>query len=98
VTNVTRFGAFVDVGVHQDGLVHVSELADRYVEDPARVVRVGQKVRVRVLGVDRDRGRISLSMRSNPGAARPKAKRREPAADDWKAKLAQRYRVRPGRA
>ncbi|WP_461395167.1 Tex family protein, partial [Deferrisoma sp.] len=98
VTNVTRFGAFVDVGVHQDGLVHVSELADRYVEDPAQVVRVGQKVRVRVLGVDRDRGRISLSMRSDPGAARPKGKRRELAADDWKAKLAQRYRVRPGRA
>ncbi|WP_025322380.1 Tex family protein [Deferrisoma camini] len=95
VTNVTRFGAFVDVGVHQDGLVHVSELADRYVEDPAEVVRVGQKVRVRVLGVDRDRGRISLSMRSDRPRSRPRKGGRDPKPDDWKARLAQRYRVSP---
>ncbi len=63
VTNVTAFGAFVDVGVHRDGLVHVSELADRYVKDPNEVVRVRQQVRVKVLTVDIDRGRISLSMR-----------------------------------
>jgi uncharacterized protein len=63
VTNVTRFGAFVDVGVHQDGLVHVSQLSDRFVKDPADVVKVGQKVKVRVLGVDVDRRRISLSMK-----------------------------------
>ena len=63
VTNVTAFGAFVDVGVHQDGLVHVSKLADRYVADPADVVRAGQRVVVTVLDVDLDRGRISLSMR-----------------------------------
>ena len=63
VTNVTAFGAFVDVGVHRDGLVHVSELADRYVKDPNEVVRVRQQVRVKVLAVDIDRGRISLSMR-----------------------------------
>jgi uncharacterized protein len=64
VTNVTRFGAFVDVGVHQDGLVHVSELADRFVRDPAEVVKVQQKVIVTVLEVDLPRKRISLSMRS----------------------------------
>ena len=52
VTNIVAFGAFVDVGVHQDGLVHVSQLADRYVSDPNAVVRVGQKVNVRVLSVD----------------------------------------------
>jgi protein Tex len=63
VTNVTAFGAFVDVGVHQDGLVHVSRLADRFVRDPAEVVKVGQQVHVVVLGVDHERRRISLSMR-----------------------------------
>ncbi len=61
VTNVTHFGAFVDVGVHQDGLVHVSQLADRYVSDPREVVKVGDRVQVRVLEVDLQRKRISLS-------------------------------------
>jgi len=63
VTNITAFGAFVDIGVHQDGLVHVSQLADKYVKDPNTVVRLHQHVRVRVLEVDRRRNRISLSMR-----------------------------------
>ena len=63
VTNVTHFGAFVDVGVHQDGLVHVSQLADRFVRDPHEVVAVGQGVEVRVLEVDLRRKRISLSMK-----------------------------------
>jgi uncharacterized protein len=63
VTNVTAFGAFVDVGVHQDGLVHISQMADRYVRDPAEVVTVQQRVMVTVLGVDLQRRRISLSMR-----------------------------------
>ena len=66
VTNVTKFGAFVDIGVHQDGLVHISRLADRFVKDPAEVVRVNQKVTVTVLEVDKVRGRISLSMRQEP--------------------------------
>ncbi|NOY05090.1 MAG: RNA-binding transcriptional accessory protein [Chlorobi bacterium] len=66
VTNVTRFGAFVDIGVHQDGLVHVSQLADRYVRDPHRVVHVGQIVKVTVLKVDLERKRIGLSMKSQP--------------------------------
>lgn len=63
VTNVTKFGAFVDIGVHQDGLVHISQLADRYVKDPAEVVKVRQQVQVRVLEVDAKRGRIALSLR-----------------------------------
>jgi hypothetical protein len=66
----TAFGAFVDVGVHQDGLVHVSELADRFVSDPNQVVRVGEKVTVRVLSVDVARRRIALSMRSGTSADR----------------------------
>lgn len=64
VTNVAQFGAFVDIGVHQDGLVHVSQLSDRFVKDPREVVRVGQTVKVRVLEVDAPRKRISLTMRS----------------------------------
>jgi len=63
VTNITAFGAFVDIGVHQDGLVHISQLADKYVKDPNTVVKLHQHVRVRVLEVDQRRHRISLSMR-----------------------------------
>jgi protein Tex len=70
VTNVTAFGAFVDIGVHQDGLVHVSELADRFVKDPAEVVKVNQRVNVTVLDVDAERKRISLSMKKEPGQQR----------------------------
>ena len=70
VTNVTNFGAFVDVGVHQDGLVHISHLADRFVKDPRQVVKVQDRVEVTVLDVDLARGRISLSMRKDPFADR----------------------------
>jgi uncharacterized protein len=66
VTNVTNFGAFVDIGVHQDGLVHVSQLADRFVKDPSEVVKVQQRVMVTILEVDKSRKRISLSMRKEP--------------------------------
>ncbi len=66
VTNVAAFGAFVDVGVHQDGLVHVSQLADRFVKDPHEVVKAGQVVKVRVVEVDVPRKRIGLSMRKHP--------------------------------
>jgi len=69
VTNVTAFGAFVDIGVHQDGLVHISQLADHYVKDPADIVRVGQKVTVTVLDIDLARKRISLSMKDGSGAS-----------------------------
>jgi protein Tex len=76
VTNVVAFGAFVDVGVHQDGLVHVSHLSDRFVKDANDAVRVGDRVTVRVLGVDVPRRRIALSMKSGSPAA--SAERREP--------------------
>jgi uncharacterized protein len=66
VTNVTAFGAFVDVGVHQDGLVHVSQLADHFIKDPNEVVKVGQKVQVTVTEVDLPRQRIALSMKAKP--------------------------------
>ena len=69
VTNVTNFGAFVDVGVHQDGLVHISRLADRFVRDPYEVVSTGQLVKVKVLEVDLPRKRVSLSMRLDVGCA-----------------------------
>ncbi|MFD0927421.1 Tex family protein [Williamsia deligens] len=73
VTNVAAFGAFVDVGVHQDGLVHVSAMSDRYVSDPHEVVRSGQVVRVKILEVDVDRQRIALTLRLNDevGATKP---------------------------
>ncbi|UIZ93548.1 S1 RNA-binding domain-containing protein [Acinetobacter johnsonii] len=74
VTNVTNFGAFVDVGVHQDGLVHISELANEFVADPHKVVKPGQIVQVRVLTVDAERNRVNLSMRPE-GAEAPKAPR-----------------------
>jgi uncharacterized protein len=67
VTNVTAIGAFVDVGVHQDGLVHISELSDIFVKSPSDIVKVHQKVKVSVLAVDHDRKRISLSMKTFPG-------------------------------
>ena len=67
ITNVTAFGAFVDIGVHQDGLVHISQLSDRFVKDPNQVVKVQQKVKVTVLSVDLERRRISLSMKREPG-------------------------------
>jgi len=73
VTNVANFGAFVDIGVHQDGLVHISQLADRFVKDPKEIVKVGQVVTVRVVEVDEKLKRISLSMRS-PDQSAPKRK------------------------
>ncbi len=79
VTNVTAFGAFVDIGVHQDGLVHISELADTYVTDPSTIVQAGDRIKVRVLEIDIARKRIALSAKSGSGAktapqgARPQA-------------------------
>ena len=63
---MTAFGAFVDIGVHQDGLVHISQLSDQFVKDPNEVVKVGQRVQVTVMELDLDRNRISLSMKSRP--------------------------------
>jgi uncharacterized protein len=76
VTNVTNFGAFVDVGVHQDGLVHISELANEFVSDPHKVVKPGQIVQVRVMQVDVERNRVNLSMRAE-GSAPTKAPRQQ---------------------
>ncbi|MDP4623983.1 MAG: RNA-binding transcriptional accessory protein [Akkermansiaceae bacterium] len=81
VTNVTAFGAFVDVGVHQDGLVHVSQLSDQFVRDPAEVVKVGQKVQVTVMEVDLKRNRIGLSMKSNPDFE-PRQRNRSPGGNE----------------
>lgn len=79
VTNVTNFGAFVDIGVHQDGLVHISELSDDFVDDPAKVVSVGQVLKVRVLDVDIKRRRISLSCKSAPEIPARKKDAQSPA-------------------
>ena len=78
VTNVTNFGAFVDIGVHQDGLVHISELSDKFISDPGKAVAVGDVVDVRVIDVDLKRRRINLSCRLNP----PTDERRPPARSD----------------
>lgn len=75
VTNVVAFGAFVDVGVHQDGLVHISQLSDKFVADPNDVVSVGQKVKVRVVSVDIERNRIALSMQSEGVGSQPRGEK-----------------------
>jgi uncharacterized protein len=77
VTNVVAFGAFVDIGVHQDGLVHVSQLADRFVRDPNEVAKVGQRVRVTVLSVDLERNRLALSMKT---VSKPEARAQQSSA------------------
>jgi uncharacterized protein len=64
VTNVTKFGAFVDIGVHQDGLVHISELSNRFIKDPSEAVKAGQIVKVKVLSADAKSKRIALSMKA----------------------------------
>ncbi|QSR53584.1 Tex family protein [Aeromonas hydrophila] len=91
VTNVTNFGAFVDIGVHQDGLVHISSLTDRFVKDPHEVVKAGDIVRVKVLEVDVPRKRISLTMRLDEKAGQPTRKPAEPRhASNAKPKQAPR--------
>jgi len=104
VTNVTKFGAFVDVGLHQDGLVHISELSDRYIKEPGDVVKIGQIVKVHVLSADAKTKRIALSMKT-PGAkpaqgaeAQPKkpapSPKPQPTMDDKVAALADRWKKR----
>jgi len=99
VTNVTRFGAFVDVGVHQDGLVHVSQLANRFVKEASDVVKAGQIVKVQVMSVDPKAKRIALSMKAlEPAPAEPKRKHfrppppAKPTFDDAVAKLADKFK------
>ncbi|MGB3465346.1 MAG: helix-hairpin-helix domain-containing protein, partial [Cyclobacteriaceae bacterium] len=99
VTNITKFGAFVDIGVHQDGLIHLSEMANRFISDRSEVVKVQQKVEVTVLEVDAARKRISLSMKGEAGGGKPKSnnkgknqrprnRRKEEPQTDLAAKLA----------
>ena|SRR6478672_360899 len=95
ITNVANFGAFVDIGVHQDGLIHISQLADRFIDDPNKIVKVGQVVKVRVLEVNEKLKRISLSMKSqdaaNSGYSNSNASSRSPqkpsTINDLKAKF-----------
>jgi len=104
VTNVTNFGAFVDLGVHHDGLVHVSELANRFIKDPSEVVKAGQIVRVQVMSVDAKTKRIGLSMKAldkkdpdrkamDKRPAAPVEKPR-PKLEDQLAQLANRFKTR----
>jgi protein Tex len=97
VTNVTNFGAFVDIGVHQDGLVHISHLSDKFIKDPKEAVTVQQKVMVTVVEVDVPRKRVGLSMKSDPFAeagapavsvAKPKAKKPREKEVSMEEKLA----------
>jgi len=91
ITNVANFGAFVDIGVHQDGLIHISQLANRFVSDAKEIVKVGQVVKVRVLEVNEKLKRISLSMRSPDGENRPQNSSRQsprsPTINDLQAKF-----------
>jgi uncharacterized protein len=104
VTNVTNFGAFVDIGVHQDGLVHISELSTRFIKDPNEAVKVGQIVRVQVLSADPKTKRISLSIKAlqqgnlpkikHGSAARRESQPQPPSLEDKMAKLSDRFRSR----
>jgi uncharacterized protein len=103
VTNVTRFGAFVDVGVHQDGLVHMSELANRFVKDASEVVKVGQIVKVQVLNADPKAKRIALSMKALDAAApepkrknfqAPKVEAKKPSLNDQLSSLTNKFKVK----
>jgi protein Tex len=101
VTNVTKFGAFVDIGVHQDGLIHISELSNRYVKDPSEVVKAGQIVKVQVLSADPRTKRIALSMKALQGppqgkpAGEPKQPPKpQPTVQDKLASLSSRWRTR----
>jgi len=78
VTNMTKFGAFVDLGVHHDGLVHISEMSNRFIKDPGEICGVGDIVKVTVLSVDLNRNRIALSMKTKPSASSGRKKKAKP--------------------
>jgi uncharacterized protein len=90
VTNVTAFGAFVDIGVHQDGLIHVSELADRFIRDPAEVAKAGDRIKVRVLSVDLARKRMALSARLQSSATPPRPAAQPTAKENAQANTSMR--------
>lgn len=95
VTNVTNFGAFVDIGVHQDGLVHISHLADKFIKDPKEAVTVQQKVMVTVIEVDVPRKRIGLSMKSDPFAEQPQPQARKTDKDNRKGGHKPKHQGKP---
>src|SRR3954462_15514590 len=82
VTNVTNFGAFVDLGVHQDGLVHISELSHKYIQDARQAAKVGDVVKVKVIGVDQNMKRISLSMKALVPKPKPRPKKKKKPAGE----------------
>jgi len=99
VTNVTKFGAFVDIGVHQDGLVHISELSNRFIQDASEVVKVGQIVKVQVINADAKLKRIALSMKALQGPPpksqrRPEPKKPQPTMEEKLAALSDRWKSR----
>jgi uncharacterized protein len=98
VTNVTKFGAFVDIGVHQDGLVHISELSNRYIKEPSEAVKTGQIVKVKVLGVDLKAKRIALSIKAltaaTPRPAPKHAAKPQPSMNDKLAALSMKWKSR----
>ncbi|HET9698300.1 MAG TPA: S1 RNA-binding domain-containing protein, partial [Terriglobales bacterium] len=99
VTNVTKFGAFVDIGVHQDGLVHVSELSNRFIKDPSEAVKAGQIVKVKVISADAKTKRIALSMKALMGTPpRPERPQKQtpppPSMNDKLGMLASKWKVR----
>src|ERR1700693_2132752 len=95
VTNVTNFGAFVDIGVHQDGLVHISMLSNKFVKDPYEIVKAGQVVKVKVLEIDEKRKRVALTMRLEDQAVRPRENAAPPKRDSRPAAPAVRERSQP---
>jgi uncharacterized protein len=97
VTNVTAFGVFVDIGVHHDGLVHISQLADRFVKDPHEVVHVGEKLKVKVIDVDLQRQRISLSCRLQEGAVTAPGEKKQKDGDERQPSPGQGRNPTPGR-
>ena len=101
VTNVTKFGAFVDIGVHQDGLVHISELSNRYIKEPSEAVKTGQIVKVKVLAVDAKAKRIALSIKAlSAPSPRPAVKnpppvpKAQPSMNEKLAALSTKWKVR----
>jgi uncharacterized protein len=101
VTNVTKFGAFVDIGVHQDGLVHISELSNRFIKDPSEAVKAGQIVKVKVLSADMKTKRIALSIKALQGPSQrilrePQQKQQQkpqPTLDEKLNMLATKWKV-----
>ena len=98
MSNVTNFGAFVDIGVHQDGLVHISCLADKFVDDPHKVVKAGQIVKVKVMEVDVKRKRIALSMRLQEDVKKQSPKKEPHHQKNQKTNKPQRKQLPKGNA